>query len=205
MAVRKKAKRPYHHGDLRDELLQAGEAALAELPPQDVTLREIARRAGVSHAAPKHHFATLGELLAEIAARGFERFVSELAAAADAALPQDPQQRLRAMGRQYLEFARRNPAIYGLMFGSRDQCGATQHLREASAAAWLQLRQAVAAIVGEDKAVAAALLVFSTVHGYAMLQVRGRNPPEAQAVNPEEQMMRMLMQGLLAGDSRSDA
>ena len=64
--------RPYHHGDLREQLLLAGEQALLEIPIDDVSLREIARRAGVSHAAPKHHFASMADLLGEIAARGFQ-------------------------------------------------------------------------------------------------------------------------------------
>ena len=76
-------KKPYHHGELREALLAAGEAALGDLSPENVSLREIARRAGVSHAAPKHHFQTLGNLLGEIAARGFNRFVESLQTAAD--------------------------------------------------------------------------------------------------------------------------
>ncbi len=68
---------PYHHGDLRDTLLAAAEQALAELPLQKVTLREIARRAGVSHAAPKHHFNSLGQLLGEVAARGYDFICGE--------------------------------------------------------------------------------------------------------------------------------
>ena len=107
--------KPYHHGDLRDALLTAGEGALADLPLAEVSLREIARRAGVSHAAPKHHFGTLGELLGEFAARGFDQFVQTLATAADQASEQTPADRMHAMMRAYLRFADAQPAVYGLM------------------------------------------------------------------------------------------
>ena len=107
--------KPYHHGDLREQLLRAGEQALAEMPVEQVSLREIARRAGVSHAAPKHHFASMGELLGEIAARGFVKFVASLDEAAKNSTTQTAEQRLLAMGWAYLRFAEANPAIYALM------------------------------------------------------------------------------------------
>jgi AcrR family transcriptional regulator len=106
-------KKPYHHGDLREALLAATESALAELSLDNVTLREIARRAGVSHAAPKHHFGTLGQLLGAVTARGFTRFVADLDQAANRGADQSPNSRLRAMARAYLAFASRHPAIYG--------------------------------------------------------------------------------------------
>ncbi len=65
--------RSYHHGDLRASLLDAAEALLEAAPERQLTLREVAKSAGVSHAAPYHHFASLADLLAAIAARGFAR------------------------------------------------------------------------------------------------------------------------------------
>ena len=104
-------KKPYHHGDLREQLLRAGENALAEMPVEQVSLREIARRAGVSHAAPKHHFASMGDLLGEIAARGFQKFVTALDEAARLTTTQSPEGRLMAMGWAYLRFAEQNRAV----------------------------------------------------------------------------------------------
>lgn len=193
--MKAKARRPYHHGDLREKLLAAGEQALAETPLANVTLREIARRAGVSHAAPKHHFSSLGELLGEIAARGFERFVISLAEGADALESATPSQSLLAMGHRYFAFAAANPAIYGLMFGKRDQCELTPHLSEAAQGAWQQLETAVSAIVGPEQAERNALLVFSTVHGYATLKLEKRLPPHA--INAESETR--LLQGMVAG------
>ncbi len=192
----KAKKKPYHHGDLREELLTAGELALAEIPFESVTLREIARRAGVSHAAPKHYFHTLGDLLAEIAARGFEKFVKELAAGADRASHQTPEGRLAGMGRAYLQFAESSPAIYGLMFGKRDQLVVTSHLAGAMMSAWDQLEQATTPIVGPARASISAIIVWSSVHGLAMLKLAQRTPPHVTMHGLDEQMLRALIAGL---------
>ena len=188
----------YHHGDLHEKLLKAGEEALAKMPVEEVSLREIARRAGVSHAAPKHHFPTMGHLLGEIAARGFINFIKALDEAADEAPDQTPEARLLAMGRAYLRFAEHNPAAYRLMFGGRDQCVMTPHLVEASFAAWTQLHEAVTAVAGPTRANAAALHVWSSVHGLAMLKLAHRLPPDILLHNVEEQKLRMMMAGVTA-------
>ncbi len=188
----------YHHGDLHEKLLAAGEEALAEMPVESVSLREIARRAGVSHAAPKHHFPSMGHLLGEIAARGFVKFIKALGSAADEVQDQAPESRLMAMGRAYFRFAESNPAAYRLMFGTRDQCVMTPHLVEASFAAWNQLHEAVAAITGPARANGAALHVWSSVHGLSMLKLAHRLPPDLLLNNVEEQTLRMMMAGVAA-------
>jgi AcrR family transcriptional regulator len=189
-------KKPYHHRNLREQLLAAGESALAEMPFEMVTLREIARRAGVSHAAPKHHFATLSDLLSEIAARGFERFVQELEAGANRASQQTPQHQLIEMGRAYIQFAEANPAVYGLMFGKRDELTFTPRLATAMTNAWGQLEQATAKLVGSTRTPVAAMAVWSSVHGLAMLKLARRTPPDVALQGIEEQMIRMLIAGL---------
>jgi len=188
----------YHHGDLREQLLNAGEQALGEMPVAQVTLREIARRAGVSHAAPKHHFPSLGHLLAEIAARGYRRFVSALADAANAAPEQGAEPRLLAMGRAYMQFAAANPAAYQLMFGQRETMVMTPNLIATSYDAWAQLVAATTAIVGAHKAQGAAVHVWSSVHGLSTLKQARRLPPDLPWHNIEEQMLRMMMEGLKA-------
>ena len=192
------AKKPYHHGDLREQLIAAGEAALAQMPVEHVSLREIARRAGVSHAAPKHHFPTLGDLLGELAARGFESFVETLDAAAARSTDQSPEARLKAMGRAYLHFAQANPAIYGLMFGKKEQCAMTPHLTTSALAAWSQLEKGVAAIVGSRLAVQAAVMVWSSVHGLAMLVIEHRLPPHINPSEAIESVTRMMIAGVKA-------
>lgn len=190
------SKKPYHHGDLREALLAAAAAALAEMPLEEVSLREIARRAGVSHAAPKHHFSSLGTLLGEVAAQGFERFVAALAEAADQGMDQSPSARMQAMARAYLRFAAANPAVYGLMFGKREQVEPTPRMVTAMMAAWAQLETQVAAIVGPQRAIHGATLVWSTVHGLAMLKLDGRLPPHVDPQAVVASVTRMLIAGL---------
>jgi AcrR family transcriptional regulator len=197
-SLTEKSKKPYHHGDLREQLIAAGEAALAEIPFESVTLREIARRAGVSHAAPKHHFPTLGDLLAEIAARGFESFVTELAKGADHCAIQTPDGRLAGMGRAYIRFAENNPAIYNLMFGKRDMMLVTPHLATAMMTAWSLLESEAAKIVGTPRAPLAAITIWSSTHGLAMLKLASRMPPNVSMHGLEEHMIRTLIAGLKA-------
>ena len=198
VSMSEQAKKPYHHGELRETLLVAGEAALHSMPLDAVSLREISRRAGVSHAAPKHHFSTLGELLGEIAARGFTRFVETLASAANSASDQNPAPRMQAMARAYLRFAAENPAVYGLMFGKREQCTTTPNLTKGMLAAWEQLEGAVADIVGQQKAVNGALLVWSSVHGMAQLRIDRKLPPHVDPQSSVEAVTRMIIAGLQA-------
>jgi AcrR family transcriptional regulator len=189
-------KKPYHHGDLREQLLRAGEVALAEMPVEQVSLREIARRAGVSHAAPKHHFASMGDLLGEIAARGFQKFVAALDEAAQLTTTQSPEGRLMAMGWAYLRFAEQNRAVYGLMFGKVENMGMTPNMVQASLAAWSQLENAVAAITGRNHAPNGALHVWSSVHGLSMLKAERRLPPHLMLHAAEENTLRMMIAGL---------
>jgi AcrR family transcriptional regulator len=192
-------KTPYHHGDLRDSLLMAAEQALAELPLQQVSLREIARRAGVSHAAPKHHFASLGQLLGEVAARGYDHFVLALNEAADRDATQTPEARITAMARAYLRFAVENPAVYGLMFGKREHVvETTPHLATAMMAAWTQLENQVAGVIGQARAPYGAVTVWAHVHGLAMLRLERKLPPHVSPDLAMEALTRSLIAGLQA-------
>ena len=188
--------KPYHHGDLREQLLLAGEQALADMPIDEVSLREIARRAGVSHAAPKHHFASMAELLGEIAARGFQKFVNALGNAAENANNQTPDERLLAMGRAYLRFADDNSAVYSLMFGQVVKMSMTPALTKSSYEAWTQLENAVAQITGPARASIAATHVWSSVHGLSMLKSARRLPPHVSLHAVEEDNLRMMVAGL---------
>jgi AcrR family transcriptional regulator len=185
VAMAKKIKqKPYHHGDLYETLVKAGTELLNEEGLDNFTLRECARRAGVSHAAPKNHFDSVEDLLSEIAARGFEQFVSELGARADSAFIQTPDDRMIAMGRAYIAFARANPAIYLMMFRHQQQFSKSQHLMQASHDAWMQLEESVAAVLGpgRDDARARAAHVWALVHGIASLIIDKRFPAN---VDPE--------------------
>jgi AcrR family transcriptional regulator len=191
-----KTKKPYHHGDLQTVLIDAAEALLREVPVELVTLREIARRAGVSHAAPKHHFQSLGDLMGEVAARGFERFVEALDRAID--LHVEPEARLLEMGRAYLRFAQDHPSTYGLMFGKKQSCNVTPHFVTAAHGAWLQLEKAVVDVIGPSRAQQGALMVWSASHGFSMLVLENRLPPHLDPATGIDQMMRMVIAGMKA-------
>lgn len=105
----------YHHGDLRAALVEAAARMAADAGPAAVSLREVARRAGVSQAAPYHHFADKAALLAAVAEEGFRLFDAHQAAALEAA-GDDPIERLAALGVSYLRFAVDQPHYFLVMF-----------------------------------------------------------------------------------------
>ena len=105
----------YHHGNLREALVGAARALIAERGPAGFTFAEVARSAGVSPAAPYRHFRDRNALIAEVAHRGFDLFTADLARAWNDGRP-DPWRALEACGKAYLDFARREPAYYAAMF-----------------------------------------------------------------------------------------
>jgi AcrR family transcriptional regulator len=175
------AKRPYHHGALREALLEGAERILAREGIGGLTLRAAAREAGASHAAPKNHFDNVTGLLSELAAVGcrrFERRLLDAAAAADT-----PEAQLAALGRAYVEFAMQFPGLFMLMFRSERLDLERPGLREAMAGAWSVLRAAVGAPRAPHAEVDAPPLMdgaarivaaWALVHGFAMLKIDGR-------------------------------
>lgn len=168
----------YHHGDLRRALLAAAEAELIEKGIEGFTLRGVARRAGVSHAAPAHHFRDTAAMLTALAAVAAERLTATMARRRDAA-PDDPRARFVASGTGYIDFALANPALFMLLFGSERPDSDDPDLVRHASAAFASLVDGVAAIKGADPLgdeegrldVAAA---WSLVHGAASLLIAGR-------------------------------
>ncbi len=109
--------KPYHHGDLRRALVQTAAAMLAEDDAQQFTLREVARRAGVSHAAPYKHFPDKAALLAELARGGLLQLQQAMHAAATPR-PGSARHELLAVAQAYIAFGVARPALYRLMFGA---------------------------------------------------------------------------------------
>jgi AcrR family transcriptional regulator len=170
--------RPYHHGDLKTALLEAAEAILESDGVPGLSLRSIARRAGVSHAAPNNHFGDLTGLLSEVAAIGFRRFGTMLGEAA-AKAGSDPRTQARAMGRAYVGFARDQPGLFSLMFRSELLDPSRPSLRDAIDEARGLLRTAVSARATRDaltplQRAAQATVLWSLVHGFAVLLLDGR-------------------------------
>src|SRR6201984_2405102 len=106
--------KPYHHGHLREALLQAAIRLIAEVGPAGFTLREVARRAGVSHNAPYRHFRDRDELLASVAAQGYRELAKAMTDAA--ARQTDALDALREAGLAYVSFALRRPEHFTVMF-----------------------------------------------------------------------------------------
>lgn len=165
--------RPYHHGNLRSELLDHAEQALSEGGAQALSLRELARQAGVSHAAPRRHFADKQALLNALAEHGFVRLGSELREAMDAA-GDDFEARLGAFAHAYVRFATEHAALLELMFAVKHRPDADDTLRQASEAAFaapLELvAQAQAAgeiVAGDSERVA--IVAFAALQGLASL------------------------------------
>lgn len=173
MKEKKSAARGYHHGDLRDALLAAADALLAERGLEGFTLRETARRAGVSPAAPSHHFGDSAGLLTEIAALGYQELARRLTAAAPSGTPAE---RLKAQAVAYVGFAMDFPGRFHLMFRHDMLHEERPSLEQATEQAWDALEKTVLALQGlpadaELDAEGNAMLIgiWSTAHGFAHL------------------------------------
>lgn len=175
---------PYHHGNLRAALLKAAGRLLEDKGPDALSLRDVARRLGVSHNAPYRHFATREDLLAALAAEGF-RALQEATGKARAAAKADA---IDNMGLAYIEFALTNPQRYRLMFGGAK--GQSAELSESAKAAFMQLAGTSNARFGPAQALAAAR-AWAFVHGVAHLLLdkqinaalmEGRTPLEFAAL-----------------------
>ncbi len=171
--------RPYHHGALQEALIEGAEALIAERGVDGFTLREAARRAGVSPAAPAHHFGDAAGLLTEIALRGYQELGRTLAAAS-ARPGADPRERLREQGIAYVRFALAFPGRFKLM-SRKDKLRDDARLHAAAIAALAEFERALRAYAGApadapiDRATFAALIgAWSTVHGFANLALEGR-------------------------------
>ncbi|MFH0902774.1 MAG: TetR/AcrR family transcriptional regulator [Pseudomonadota bacterium] len=176
--LRRKRRGSYHHGDLRRALLEEALRIIDEEGVPAVSTRVLARRLGVSHAAPAHHFSSREALLAEVAVQGFRTFADALEAAA--ASKTEPRARLAAVGRAYVHFAVRHPSYLRVMFGRgfKDGFETPEALQAESTRAYRVLTAAVASVVesqGQDAESAdeLAFAAWSLVHGMAMLWIDG--------------------------------
>ena len=175
-------RRGYHHGQLKDALLDAARILVAERGASGFTLAEAAKRVGVTGAAPYRHFSDRNALMAELARRGFELFGQRLAGAWDEGRP-DPVTAFRRMGNAYGAFAREEPGLYAAMFAD---CGETGIEDMAAAAKSLTLLEGAARAIllhfSADPAGAGglALEIWAFSHGVAMLSLSGHlNPARA--------------------------
>jgi AcrR family transcriptional regulator len=176
----KKPKRSaYHHGDLRQELLTVAEQIILERGVDGFTLREAARRVGVSPAAPAHHFKDARGLLTEVARLGFQEFGDALEAA-DKAGGADPAGRLREQAIAYVRFALQQPARFQLMFRDDKHDGTNEELMKVAQRSYGVLEGAIRAATNTPQEQALTpqsygllLAVWSIVHGFSHLALGG--------------------------------
>jgi AcrR family transcriptional regulator len=170
----------YHHGNLRESLLRAAISLIAEVGPTAFTLREVARRAGVSHNAPYRHFRSKDELMAAVAAEGYRELTAAMQRAASGRAR--ALDRLKHAGLAYIGFALQRPEHFAVMF---DAPMAAEHGDTAEAP---EAKQAFATLVDlvsasqqekqlpEGDSLQFALLAWTMVHGVAKLAITGRLP-----------------------------
>jgi AcrR family transcriptional regulator len=189
---RRGPERGYHHGNLKEALLQAALDLIAEKGPAGFTFADAARSAGVSPAAPYRHFRDRDELLSSIAQRGFEMFEAVLTKAWDDGRP-DTVTAFERVGRAYLDFARSEPAFYSAMFESGVPIDVNPTLMVASERAFNIIRAAaerLAALappgVARPPAMMMALHIWSLSHGVASLFSRGDSARRKLPMSPDE-------------------
>lgn len=171
---------PYHHGALRDALLNAAERVLERDGLAGLTLRAVAREAGVSHAAPTHHFGDLTGLVSELAAIGFRQFNDAMIAAG--ASGTTPMQKGMSRAKAYVAYAQAHPGMYGLMFRTERLDMSRPSLHEAASASFAGLAGSIGESRHEhieEKALsldqaAAIVRAWSLVHGFTMLLLDDR-------------------------------
>jgi AcrR family transcriptional regulator len=172
-----KAKRPgsYHHGELKSALLDAAASVLADHGVEGFTLRECARRAGVSHGAPAHHFSDVRGLLSAFTAQSFEQ-LEALTHEYQRKAPPDGFSQLLASGTAYVDYALTERARFQLMFRSDRLDTSDEHLRRAGQAVFGILQETMARTSAEAGAEGVMLpektaLAWSIVHGFATLML----------------------------------
>lgn len=189
------------HQPLREALIEAGLALLAEGGSTNLTLRRAAARAGVSHAAPAHHFKGLPGLLTAIAGRAFGRFCEAMTAAREAR-GAAPEARLLGVCDGYLRFAERHSGLFHLMFVEPSVMRSDPEVAVPAARAYGILREACAPFADPARPEVLETAVWSMVHGYATLRFdaeqsakgpHGAAPPFAE-----------LLARLLRSPERSD-
>jgi AcrR family transcriptional regulator len=188
---KRSGRRSYHHGNLREALIQGVLDLIAAKGPAGLTVADAARAAGVSSAAPYRHFRDREALLAEVARRGFELFEAQLSKAWQRGQP-DPITAFGRMGAAYLGFARAEPAYYAAMFEAGVPGDVDPAMRLAGDRAFGVVRDAAERVVAlvpppqRPPALMVALHVWSLAHGIASLFGRADAARRPLPMSPEE-------------------
>ncbi len=187
----REGRRGYHHGNLREALIDAALHLIAEKGPAGFTIAEAARAAGVSPAAPYRHFRDAQALLADVALRGYQHFAAALAGAWNGGKP-DPVIAFENLGRAYLGFARNEPGYYAAMFDAGLPLADYPALLAAGDQAFAVLREATDVLCARlpkaerPPALMVALHVWAMAHGIASLFGRGDAARRKLPMSPED-------------------
>jgi AcrR family transcriptional regulator len=174
----------YHHGNLREALLEAALRLIAEVGPGGFTLREVARRAGVSHNAPYRHFRDREDVLAAVATQGFRELTRAMLDASEK--EPDSLERLKLAGLAYVAFALRRPEHFAVMFDapvSKERSGESARASEEAFGALVNLVKSCQdeRRLESRSTTDLALLAWTMVHGIAKLAGAGRLPYKGMA------------------------
>src|SRR5215467_7495165 len=199
--------RPFHHGDLRRAIVSAALEILSETQTIEFSIRELARRAGVSHNAPYKHFADKRELLAAVSAAGFEALTKRMTR--EVAGHSHARAQLFAMLRAYIQHGVENPALYRLMFGGylsspNDGRPAIERAAAEKTKALLAgtivkggLGRAVPNLPRNERKIAGAILAcWSLVHGLTMLLADGLVGPRKKYDKLSDSVVQNMLDGL---------
>jgi AcrR family transcriptional regulator len=204
----KKMLPPYHHGNLKQVLLDASVDLIGTVGLAGFTLREVARRAGVSHNAPYRHFRDKDDVLNAVAAEGFNRLTESMTKAAESG--SNAMERLRLSGRGYVDFALRFPQHFVVMFESPQPIKTNPESREAGERAFGSLTRYIGECqkegsLPEGDSTRLALLAWSLVHGIAKLACNGRFPfhKKANVLAFTDMATQALLSGIACLPSKS--
>ncbi len=192
---------PYNHGDLRRSLIEAGLELVKEGREWSFSLREVAKRAGVSHNAPYYHFADKRDLLIAVAVVGYETLTARIVAAV--ASTEEAKSALFASGRAYVRFGLENPGLYQLMFSAalNGPDGRPKTVADAGVATRARLEEILrqgaragsfsSSLLRTPELKTAAFTAWSTVHGFTMLVIEGLPTPDRAIADLADKVVRV--------------
>ncbi len=195
----KKNEKKYHHGDLRGALLEAIRQLIEREGADSFSIAEACRIAGVSTAAPYKHFRDRGEMLRGVALLAMDRLRADMQDAVNAHAPRTPE-RVVALGQAYVDFARREPGVFRLMFGLSGDHAEDAELTEAGEKANLMVEGVVSdhldLPVGSDEVRLRAYALWCFVHGHSFLVLDGKRS-DAEAALPEHALLDLVGRAIL--------
>jgi AcrR family transcriptional regulator len=198
--MQEKSVRPYHHGDLKRVVIETAQEMLREDKGWQFTLREVARRAGVSHAAPYKHFPDKSALLAELAMLGFNELREQVSVAIERPL-RSARAEYMAAAKAYIHFGTANPSLYRLMFSADVDKTAFPKLDEAGASAFAALlgileRGQSSGAFKKQPVRGQAAATWALLHGFTLLAIDGQLLPEKVGAKPIDAVLNSMLEGL---------